>query len=83
MENYLYVRARDAGFLIATKGLTLRQAAVELGVSKSTVHKDVTLLLKKIDPNLYRLVRKRLDYHIMIRSYRGGRALKKKLKKVS
>ncbi len=54
--------------------------AKELGVSKSTVHKDVTNRLKEIDFLLYRSVREQLDYHIKIRSVRGGQALRNKIR---
>lgn len=79
MEKYIRVRAKEAGFMIAFMHLTIREAANNLGVSKTTVHKDVTELLEKIDHELYLAARSQLDYHIKVRSSRGGQALRKKL----
>ena len=83
MEKYVIERAKEAGLMVAFMHLTIRQAAKELGVSKTTVHKDITERLKKIDPDLHVAVRNQLDHHIKMRSYRGGQALREKLKKAS
>ncbi len=57
---------------------TVRQAAKKFGVSKSTVHKDVSDRLQYINPNLAREVRKVLDINKAERHLRGGQATKEK-----
>ena len=52
--------------------------ASHFGISKSTVHKDVTERLKKIDACLYAEVRKVLDKNLSERHIRGGDATKRK-----
>ena len=68
-----------AKFIVDTKA-TVRTAAKKFGVSKSTVHKDVTERLKKINPRLAREVRKVLNENKSERHLRGGMATKKKYK---
>ena len=57
---------------------TERGAAKKFGISKSTVHKDVSERLKKINPSLARDVRKILDENKAERHIRGGMATKLK-----
>lgn len=59
---------------------TLRVAACVIipMVSKSTVHKDVTVLLKQIDTVLFDKVRRVLDANLAERHIRGGLATKRK-----
>ncbi len=52
-----------------------------LGVSKSTVHKDLTERLPEINPELANEVKEILDYHKSIRHLRGGEATKQKYRK--
>lgn len=59
----------------------LRVIAKEFGVSKSTVHKDLTERLPEINPDLANEVKEILDYHKSIRHLRGGEATKLKYKK--
>ncbi len=60
---------------------TVRVIAKEFGVSKSTVHKDLTERLPEINPELASEVKEILDYHKSIRHLRGGEATKLKYKK--
>jgi putative DeoR family transcriptional regulator (stage III sporulation protein D) len=55
-------------------------AAKQFGVSKSTVHKDLTERLEKIDPALYQQVRQLLDRNKAERHIRGGMATRRKYK---
>ena len=55
-------------------------AAKKFGVSKSTVHKDVSVRLKKLNPSLYRKVKKILEINKKERHIRGGIATRKKYK---
>ena len=57
---------------------TVRQAAGQFGVSKSTVHKDVTERLLKINPSLAAQARRILDINKSERHIRGGMATKDK-----
>lgn len=57
---------------------TVRQTAKEFGVSKSTVHKDVTERLMQINPTLCKEARRVLDVNKSERHIRGGMATKEK-----
>ncbi len=75
-------RAMDIASYIIETGATVRSAAKKFGVSKSTVHMDVTERLKKLNPSLYRDVRKVLDVNKSERHIRGGIATKEKFSKL-
>ena len=66
-----------ANYIIDVRA-TVRQAAKEFGVSKSTVHKDVTERLKRINPQLAEKTRQILDINKSERHIRGGLATKEK-----
>ncbi|MCI8700646.1 MAG: sporulation transcriptional regulator SpoIIID [Clostridia bacterium] len=66
-----------AHYIINTKD-TVRGAAIKFGVSKSTVHKDVSDRLVKINPGLAHEVREILDENKAERHIRGGLATKLK-----
>ena len=73
-------RACDlAAWIIENRG-TVRAAAGHFGVSKSTVHKDITMRLKDCDRNLYREVKAILDRNKAERHLRGGEATRMKYK---
>ena len=57
---------------------TVRAAATRFGISKSTVHKDVTHTLAKINPPLYEQVKEVLNINKSERHLRGGEATKQK-----
>ena len=73
-------RTINIGHYIIDKKATVRAAAKFFGVSKSTVHKDVTERLKKINPRLASEVRCILDENKLERHLRGGMATKMKYK---
>ena len=78
MKTYIEERAiRTGQYIIETKA-TVRQAADKFGVSKSTVHKDVTSRLSKINPALAMEARKVLDVNKQERHIRCGMATKEK-----
>ena len=78
MKGYIEERAvKTAEYIIETKA-TVRQTARKFGVSKSTVHKDVTERLDDIDPDLAAEVRSVLDVNKAERHIRGGMATRKK-----
>lgn len=71
-------RATRLGEFIVENKATVRRAAKQFGVSKSTVHKDVSQRLKYIDRGLYRDVKNVLAVNKAQRHIRGGMATKKK-----
>ena len=66
-----------AKYLVDNKS-TVRKVANYFGISKSTVHKDVTDRLMQINPALAKQARKVLDVNKSERHIRGGMATKKK-----
>ena len=66
-----------AQYMIEHKA-TVRQTASVFGVSKSTVHKDVTERLAQVNPALAKQARKVLDVNKSERHIRGGLATKEK-----
>lgn len=66
-----------AKYVIDTKA-TVRKAAKVFGVSKSTVHKDMTERLPKINPEIAKKVKEVLDFNKAERHIRGGKATKRK-----
>ncbi len=71
-------RAIDLAQYIIDSKDTVRGAAKKFNISKSTVHKDVTERLEKVNPILARQVRKILDENKAERHIRGGMATKLK-----
>ncbi|KGX93900.1 stage III sporulation protein D [Pontibacillus halophilus JSM 076056 = DSM 19796] len=80
MHDYIKERTIKIGKYIVETRKTVRVIAKEFGVSKSTVHKDLTERLPEINPDLANEVKEILDYHKAIRHLRGGEATKKKYK---
>lgn len=68
------------GEYIIETGATVRAAAKVFGVSKSTVHKDVTERLSRDDPVLYKQVKAVLEKNKSERHIRGGMATRRKYK---
>lgn len=77
-NNVIDDRATKLGEFIVENKATVRRAAKQFGVSKSTVHKDVSQRLKYIDHGLYRDVKNVLAVNKAQRHIRGGMATKKK-----
>lgn len=71
-------RAAVLGRYIIENKATVRSTACRFGISKSTVHKDVSDRLKKEDPELYRRVKEVLEINKRERHIRGGLATRKK-----
>ena len=78
MKEILEYRAVKLGEYIVENKATVRSAAKKFGISKSTVHKDVSERLKKINPSLATQVRIILDENKAERHIRGGMATKLK-----
>jgi len=79
--DYIKDRTIRIGEYIVKTKKTVRVIAKEFGVSKSTVHKDLTERLPKINPDLANEVKEILDYHKSIRHLRGGEATKLKYRR--
>ena len=80
MRISLEERACDLAVYIIENQTTVRAAAKKFGVSKSTVHKDLTERLPHVNPGLYRQVRALLDLNNAERHIRGGLATRRKYK---
>ena len=78
MKGIVEERAAMLGEYIIENGATVRSTAKKFGVSKSTVHKDVSQRLKTLNPALYREVRRVLDINKSERHIIGGIATKNK-----
>jgi putative DeoR family transcriptional regulator (stage III sporulation protein D) len=70
-----------AHYIIDSKD-TVRGTAKKFGISKSTVHKDLSQRLEKINSELFKQVREILDENKAERHIRGGLATKKKYEKM-
>ena len=82
MKNIVEERAVELGEYIFENKATVRAAAKEFGISKSTVHMDVAERLRKINPVLYQEVRSVLELNKAQRHIRGGLATKEKYRKL-
>lgn len=78
MKGAVEERAVELGEYIVEHNATVRAAAGQFHISKSTVHKDVSDRLKKVNPQLYGQVRKVLDVNKAQRHIRGGVATREK-----
>ena len=83
MKDYIEKRVLEIARYIIEEKATVRQTAKVFGVSKSTVHKDVTERLPKINPLVSNQVKDVLDLNKAERHIRGGRATKIKYKRIS
>ena len=78
MTDTIDKRARELAAYVLETGATVRAAAERFGVSKSTVHKDLTQRLERADRLLWLRVRCVLDRNKAERHLRGGEATRKK-----
>jgi len=78
LKDYIEERAVSIANYIIEQNATVRQAAKAYGISKSTVHKDVTDRLMQVNPGLAKEARKILDLNKSERHIRGGLATKEK-----
>lgn len=80
MRDDLEKRAQELAVYIIENRATVRAAAKAFGVSKSTVHKDLSTRLVQCNRSLYVQVREILDVNKAERHIRGGIATKRKYK---
>lgn len=81
MHDYIKERTIKIGRCIVETRHTVRTIAKEFGVSKSTVHKDLTERLPEINPDLADQVKHILEYHKSIRHLRGEKPQKSNIRK--
>jgi putative DeoR family transcriptional regulator (stage III sporulation protein D) len=77
-DAFLKDRCETLAEYVIETGATVRATATYFGVSKSTVHKDLTYKLKYYNPALHSLVKEILEKNKSERHIRGGEATRKK-----
>ena len=82
MSEAIRDRVLYSAQIMVSDRLTVRDVAKIVGISKSTVHKDLTEKLKTIDEFLYDEIALILDYNKKIRHIRGGQKTKEKYEKL-
>ena len=80
MKEYIEERTIEVAQYIIDKKATVRAAAKKFGISKSTVHKDITERLLQINKSLAHDVKLVLDENKSERHIRGGEATREKYK---
>lgn len=80
MKDYIEERVIEVAKYIIGSKATIRKTARIFGVSKSTIHKDMTERLPKINPDIAKEAKDILDYNKAERHIRGGKATKLKYK---
>ena len=80
MDNSMEKRACELAVYMIETGATVRAAAKHFGISKSTVHKDLSCRLQQHNYSLYLQVRQILDLNKQERHIRGGMATRRKYK---
>ena len=81
VKMYGRERAELLGEYVVETGATVRACAGHFGISKSTVHKDLSTKLRYINASLYKSVKQILEINKAERHIRGGEATKNKYKK--
>ena len=81
MTDTIEKRACQLAVYMIETGATVRAAARHFGISKSTVHKDLSQRLPRCNKGLYRQVRSVLDLNKAQRHIRGGMATREKYRK--
>lgn len=80
MPDRIEKRSCDLAVYLIETGATVRAAAQHFGISKSTVHKDLSTRLPGINKALYQQVREVLERNKQERHIRGGLATRRKYK---
>ena len=78
MSLYIKDRCEVLAEYVVKNGATVRATAKEFGISKSTVHKDLTQKLKSVNLNMYQQAKEILNKNKEQRHLRGGEATKQK-----
>jgi putative DeoR family transcriptional regulator (stage III sporulation protein D) len=80
LKDYIEERVLEVAKYIIDSRSTIRKTAKLFGVSKSTIHKDITERLPKINPQIASEAKEILEFNKAERHIRGGRATKMKYK---
>jgi putative DeoR family transcriptional regulator, stage III sporulation protein D len=80
LKDYIEERVLEVAKYIIDSKATIRKTARVFGVSKSTIHKDMTERLPKINPQIANDAKNILDFNKAERHIRGGKATKMKYK---
>jgi len=78
LDESIILRCVTVAQYMLEKRATVRQAAAQFSLSKSSVHKDMCVRLPKIDPTLARQVAALLEYNKAVRHLRGGEATRRR-----
>jgi len=78
VQDYIWKRVLEVSHHICRTKETVRETAMRFGVSKSTVHKDVTERLPRVNPELAKKVKEVLEFNKAERHIRGGAATRQK-----
>lgn len=81
MIDDIHDRACQLAVYMIKTGGTVRSAALKFGISKSTVHKDLSQRLRQCDPGLYGQVKELMELNKAQRHIRGGMATREKYRK--
>lgn len=81
MDKKIIERVKQEALYIIKTKKTLRDAAKQFNVSKSTIHKDISERLNKISPELLNQIKLIFNEHIMTRHIKGGERTKEKYQK--
>lgn len=82
MKAYIEERVLESAKYIINNKATVRNCAKQFGISKSTVHKDVSERLNQVNPSMACKVRDVLEKNKSERHIRGGMATREKYRKV-
>lgn len=82
MIEDISLRVIEEGKYIIKENTTIRKCASHFGISKSTVHNDISIKLKELNPRLYSKVRIVIENNKKVRHIRGGLATKEKYKRL-
>ncbi|KOA18347.1 stage III sporulation protein D [Clostridium homopropionicum DSM 5847] len=82
MKDYIEERVLEVARYIIESKATIRKTARVFGVSKSTIHKDMTERLPRINPQVAKEAKDVLDINKSERHIRGGKATKMKYKTI-
>jgi sporulation transcriptional regulator SpoIIID len=83
LKDYIEERVLEVAKYIIDSKSTIRKTAKLFGVSKSTIHKDITERLPKINPQIADQAKEILEFNKAERHIRGGRATRMKYKVVN
>lgn len=76
--DYITKRVLSESSYVINYNKTIREVASIFNISKSSVHKDLSIRLRYIDKDIYNSVKKIFESHINLRHIKGGESTKRK-----